>query len=1005
MGAAGRRMRVRRMSRWAVFLTLLGAAALGRADVRPPNRIVQTANDRDTRVVAGNLPSAWRRQFDQGRVEASRQLVRMAIAFKPSAAQQADLDALLVAQQDPTSSRYHHWLAPDEYAARFGMSDADLAAVGAWLRSHGLVVHEASRSKNELYFSGTAAQVEAAFQTELHDYLVNGELHVANATDPSVPRAYADTVLGIRRLDDFRPRPHSRHRVVSDHFTSGITGNHFIAPNDFAAIYDLGGLYAAGFDGTGQKLAIVGQTALASHNATTDIDAFRAAANLPATKLTQILVPSTGVDTVCNGDVGEADLDIEWSGGVAPNATVVYVYVGVNSGHTCANASFSIWDALQYAISNDVAPVISTSYGACEAANGSAFAQMVRSWAKQANAQGQTITAASGDTGAADCEGNNSIESTTGLAVDLPAAIPEVSGVGGTEFDDSGGTFWAVGNDAGGGSALGYIPEIAWNDTSESVASGGGLAASGGGASTIFAKPSYQTGSGVPADGARDVPDVAFSASPDHDGYLTCSQGNCVNGFRNTDTTLGVVGGTSVGAPSFAGILTLIAQGLGATSGLGNVNTSLYAIAASAPAAFHDITTGDNIVPCQKGSPDCPAHAPFQLGFATTAGYDQVTGLGSVDASVLADHFATKVATTTTVAPGSASFPVGTNETFTATVAPGAGGSGSPAGGKVQFSIDGAQTGSPALVALDHGAYHATLSSSTLAAGAHSVTASYGGNLACLASASSPAAFSVSDFTISANPASATVNAGDSAPSTITVTAVDGFTGTVTFTCTPSSPGDEIGCNFSPPSITLTSGSPAQTTTVTITTTAAHAASANAGWLGGELLAALLLFGMPLPRRERRASLALVLALFATSGLSCGGGGGGGGGSSATAAVLPAAPTGLVATPGELSVMLAWTDTATHVSHYDVSRATAGAGPFTKIASPTAPSFTDTGLTGGTTYFYVVDAVNGGAKSAESAPVSATPSNPGTPSGHYTVTVTGTSGATSHGTAIALTVN
>jgi hypothetical protein len=1005
VGVPHRKSRLRAFCRFAVLLLVaLGASRLGRADPRPADRIVRAADDRDTAVVPGNLASELRRQFDQGRVEAGRKLERMAIVFKRSAAQEADLDALLAAQQDPRSPSFHRWLTPDEFAARFGTSASDLAKVSDWLRAHGLSVHEVSRDKGELYFSGTAAQVEQAFRTELHDYLVAGELHYANASDVSIPRAFADSVLAVRHLNDFRPVPRPGHRVVSGRFTSSISGNHFIAPNDFATIYDLQPLYAAGFDGSGQKIAVVGQTELAHNGATTDIDAFRAAANLPATQLQQVLVPKTGAATVCSGDVGESDLDVEWSGAIAKNATVVFVYVGVTAGHTCTNATSSIWDSLQYAVANDLAPVITTSYGACESANGAAFASTVRGWAKQANAQGQTLVAASGDSGAADCEAQTSSSATTGLAVDMPASIPEVTGMGGTELNDpTPATDWGATNDAGGGSALGYIPEIAWNDSAASAPAGAGLAASGGGMSDLYGKPVWQTGLGVPADGKRDVPDLALSASADHDGYLTCSQGNCVNGFRNTDQTLGVVGGTSVASPSFAGIVAIIAGGTGAT-GLGNVNPTLYALAASDPAAFHDITSGDNIVPCNHGTPDCSAHAPFELGYSTHAGYDQVTGLGSVDANELANHWAAKVATTTTLAAASPSFGAGANASFTATVTPAGAGFGSPAGGRVQFSVDGAPSGSPVLVAPSQGAFTAMFSTTTLSAGPHTLSASYGGNLVYDASSSGPVGVAVSDFTISANPTTASATAGSSASTTVTVSTTDGFAGAITFSCAPSNASVEIGCSLAPMSVALGGGTTTQSALLTITTTAPHAASAST-WIGSELLAALLVLGLPLQRRRKSVGLATALFVLASSGLSCGGGGGGGGGgSSATASARPAAPTDLVATPGEQQVALSWTDSS-KVRHFDVRRSTTNGGPYAKIASPTTASFTDLGLTGGTTYFYVVDAATATGTSSPSAQVSATPSNPGTPAGHYTVTVTGTSGGTVHSVDVPLTVN
>ena len=213
------------------------------------------------------------------------------------------------------------------------------------------------------------------------------------------------------------------------------------------------------------------------------------------------------------------------------------------------------------------------------------------------------------------------------MAVDFPGSSPYVTSAGGTEFNENGQTYWSASNNSNAGSALSYIPEIAWNDTTTD----GFLSASGGGVSRLFAKPSWQKGTGVPADSFRDVPDIALSASPDHDPYLICSAGWCTNGYRNSQTYLDAVGGTSAAAPSFAGIVALINQKM--HSSQGNINPALYAVASTAPGAFHDITAGSNVVPCVIGKPNCTTGT---MGYTAGPGYDQVTGLGSIDAYNLA---------------------------------------------------------------------------------------------------------------------------------------------------------------------------------------------------------------------------------------------------------------------------------------------------------------------------------------------------------------------------------
>ena len=499
-------------------------------------------------ILHGNMHGMARPEFDLGRTDASKLLGGISMAFTPSPAQQEALDKLLADQQNPASPSYHRWLTTAQFADRFGMSRDDIQKVISWLQEQGFTVTRVANSRNQVFFEGTVAQIESTFRTEIHDYLLNGEIHFANTTEPSVPAALAASVLGIQNLHNFQPKPR-----LHPHFTSHLSGEHFIAPGDFATIYDIQELYStAGVDGSGQKIAITGQSAINL----TDIANYRGAAGLAANVPTTTLVPNTGPSTVCPGDEGESDLDVEFSGGIAKNATIILVYAGIGTGTTCANRTTGAFDALQYAVDQNIAPVISNSYGNCEATVGSSFALTMRGWAQQANTQGQTIVSSSGDSGAADCDFRVR-SATQGFAVDLPAAIPEVTGAGGTEFNTgiqrprrveappnaAATTYWSGtsnGNDTV-SSALSYIPEMGWNDTALDLTSPQGtISASGGGKSIFFTKPSWQTGTGVPNDGQRDVPDISVSASADHDGYLFCTSDSgavtCGDGFRNSST-------------------------------------------------------------------------------------------------------------------------------------------------------------------------------------------------------------------------------------------------------------------------------------------------------------------------------------------------------------------------------------------------------------------------------------------------------------------------------------
>jgi subtilase family serine protease len=665
-------------------------------------------------AVRGNVHGLARPEFDLGRADGSRPLQGISLAFRPSPAQQKDLDRFLAELANPKSPNFHKYLTPAQFGERFGLSLNDIAKVTTWLQSQGFTNIRVANGRNQISFDGNVGQIESAFSLEMHNYAVDGVVHLANAGEPAIPAALAGAVIGLGSLNDFAPKPRAK---IQSHLTSYVSGNHFLTPADFATIYDINALYAAGADGTGQKIAVVGQSTVSA----TDLNKFRSAAGLPASTVTMTL--QGGTATKCPGDEGESDLDIEWAGGVAKKAQIIFVYAGLVSPDSCTKRNNSVWNALHYAVDNKVAPFISTSYGFCESGLGNMFALQVQGWAKQAITQGQTIVAASGDAGAADCEPSSSSSATTGLAVDIPAAIPEVTGAGGNAFTGDSGTcpsstcpgglapadppYWAASN-AGSdviSSALEYIPEMAWNDTTASITGTppGGLSASGGGASIYFAKPTWQTGTGVPADGKRDVPDISVSASNFHDPYLVCSEDGdatpCASGFRDSaGGSFFAVGGTSAAAPTLSAILALVNQYIGNT-GMAPVNPTLYSLAASNPSVFHDVTGGDNKVPCTSGSANCPS-GTTSIGFTTGTGYDQVTGLGSVDAYVMAQALSPFSLSAAALSPATVAAGTSTSTTITLTPNNGFTGtvtftcSGLPAGAGCSFNPTSVPNGS-----------------------------------------------------------------------------------------------------------------------------------------------------------------------------------------------------------------------------------------------------------------------------------------------------------------------
>ncbi|MES2222718.1 MAG: protease pro-enzyme activation domain-containing protein, partial [Acidobacteriota bacterium] len=330
----------------SMMVLLLAAYLLPQAGALTilPSRIHGPIQSAQVQVMKGTVSPRVAKARDEGRMSASMPIENMWLVFGLSAGQQADLKNLLQQQQTPGSPMYHHWLKPGEFAARYGVSQQDLATVAAWLRSQGFIVTSIPASHDRIVFSGTAARVNAVFQTEMHRYMFHGKQHWANSGDISLPQAIAGMALGVRHLNTFRPEPHVSKRLMHEAAHSGATGvapkytlcasnanpcpagdeYNFISPDDAQTLYDVTGLYNSGFTGTDQTLAIVGQTDILQHKS--DITNFRKLSGLNAANLpTQVLVPNTGTATAYPGDLEEADIDVEWSGAIAKDANILYV--------------------------------------------------------------------------------------------------------------------------------------------------------------------------------------------------------------------------------------------------------------------------------------------------------------------------------------------------------------------------------------------------------------------------------------------------------------------------------------------------------------------------------------------------------------------------------------------------------------------------------------------------------------------------------------------------------
>ncbi len=889
---------------WAVSAFCLLASIACFAQVPSAQvRITQPVDEAKLTVLPGNTHPLARAQFDRGAAPFNLPMQRMQLVLKRSPEREAALEALMAQQQDKSSANYHKWLTPAEFGAEFGPSDQDIQTITSWLQSHGFQVGNVSKGRTLIEFSGTADQVQQAFHTPIHSFVVNGVHHWANVSDPSIPTALTPVVAGVSSLHNFFPRRASRsirpRATLARESTRGLAMPQFtytdsqnntnfaLGPADFGTIYNVQSLWNAGIAGAGQTVAVVTD----SNINVQDIADFRSVFGLPV-NAPKVTVNGTDPGVDVNGDEIEAVLDVEWAGAVARDATINLVV------SASTNTSFGGDLSAAFIINESNPPaVLSESFGACELQIGTTQNAMYNSMWQQAAAEGITVVVSTGDNGSAGCDvteinGAPTGPAVFGLEVNGIASTPFNVAVGGTDFNDfsNASTFWNSTNATGTqASAKSYIPETTWNDTctnvvvyatvfgfadaptacSSSEVQGNNqfgidftlpVAASGGKSNCTtsdgvnqssctggYPKPTYQVGVTPNTDLTRDLPDVSLFAA---DGlisgsfYIICErdQQGPTNGTSaacnlSTGAFLGV-GGTSVSAQAFAGVMALVDQKAGGPQG--NANTVLYPLFSAQNTAscntngppattcvFNDVSSGTIAMPCEQGSPNCNSggnSVGVLSGFDAGTGYDLATGLGSVNVANLVN------------APS-----VWTSPT----------------------------------------------------AGA--------------------------DFSLSLSPSSVSVARGGTGTVTLTVTANGGFTGTVTPACSdlPS------GVTCAGPAV-MGSG----TSTITITaTSSAMLAPANrptsfAGLSGASgttillvlcaLCATLLLLSYGRGKRKSSAVLAaaafgLLLAAGCGGGSSSGGGGGGGGGG-------PTGPTGtsnvvITATSGSIqrSVVLSLT--------------------------------------------------------------------------------------------------
>jgi len=716
----------------------------------------------------GNVHPLAQARYDHGVVPDAMPAQRILLLLNRPPEREAALQKFLRDVHTRGSVRYHQWVTPERFGAQFGPADADIEAATGWLRTQGFDVTRVAKSRQFIEFSGTAGRLRRAFHTEIHQYDINGTTHYANASEISIPASLAPMVRGVSPLNSLHAQPHIRIAgpalysrmtkkatplwTIPNLFGTANPYAYPVAPEDLAMQYDLGPLYQAGTNGSGETIGII-------NSSNVDLSMVNAYQQLfgMANNPTQIVIDG-GDPGIVQGADTEAYLDVEVSGAMAPGATV---NLYISDGNVLQDPL--VLAAIR-AVEDNQASVLSASFGQCEANLGNAGNQFWFLLWEQAAAQGQTVFVSSGDSGPY-CNYGPSI-SVSGLA-----STPWNIAVGGTDFYYSdyatGGasatTLWNQTNDSNLGSLIAPLPEQVWDDGFglDVISNGmqrGEIYSGGGGPSSCstqsattgdcaggYPKPSWQVGPGTQTDSVRDIPDVSLFASngANLSAYPICAYpGECAAGAGEVEVLM--TGGTSASSPAMAGIMALVDQKYGRQ---GQADVVFYPVAQQTPTAFHDITLGGNYFPCNQGSANCALNANGYFGSTVDAagpGYDLATGLGSVDANVLVENWnaITLLPTKTSLTLSSTKITHGTAVTVTTSVAP-ASGSGVPTGG-VAITTTSPLPASQGQTALTLNGGTSTQSVNFFPGGYYYVFADYHGDAIFGASSSSPVALTVS---------------------------------------------------------------------------------------------------------------------------------------------------------------------------------------------------------------------------------------------------------------------
>lgn len=659
---------------------------------------------------------------DLGARDPSAAMEHIQLVLQRPRERQAAFDAEVEALHQPGNPSYHQWLTPEAIGTEFGPSVADIAALTGYLQSEGFTVNVVGKSGMFVDFTGTVAQVQQTFHTEIHNLrLATGEVRHSAVRDAQLPEALAPLVSGFLSLSNITPHPTvvpARTPIpapgnASPDNTSG--GNYDVGAQDFYTIYNENPLLSGGITGSGITIALLEETDIT----TSDVTNFRTTMGVvPATPSLTVMHGSGAITcsdpgVTSKGEEGEAVLDTEWAGAVAPRATLLFM--------TCASTSSTagIFLSAEAVIDNNLATTMSLSYGNTEVGDASDNTFLSNLW-EQATAQGETVVVSAGDAGSGNTDDQNQPIASHGLAVNgLGSTLYNVS-AGGTDFQDyynelEGDTsfnrshYWRATNQAGDSSALSYAAETTWNDTCASsilsfyeeggntdpnafcstgqfLATGGG----GGGVSILQPRPSWQNGTvfGIPPTSTynfRLLPDVSLFAS---NGLWT----HALDYFQSdvSKTNLQRAGGTSFVSPQLAGVFALIAQKTGER--LGQPNYVLYNMAGveygttsytagttcngsgtssnvgttttvpTNTCIFYDIETSNISQACTPGSLNCytstgsagilsTSTTSAQPAYSASAGFDLATGIGSLNIANLVNNWQNAAAGGVTYTP------------------------------------------------------------------------------------------------------------------------------------------------------------------------------------------------------------------------------------------------------------------------------------------------------------------------------------------------------------------